>query len=144
MKNGVEMDFFDPEYQPEAKLTYSVIGATYKGMWVFVRHQNRSTYEIAGGHIEAGESAYQAAERELMEETGALDFSLSCICTYSVTMNGETGFGRLYYADISEIGEIPDGSEIGEVILSDTLPENLTHPFIQPYLFDKVLEFLSS
>lgn len=142
MKNGVEMDFYDPEYQPDVKLTYSVIGATYKGMWVFVRHQKRTTYEIAGGHIEEGESSFQAAERELMEETGAINFSLFCICTYSVTMDGETGFGRLYYAEITEIGDIPDMSEIGEVILSDTLPVNLTHPFIQPKLFEKVQEFL--
>jgi 8-oxo-dGTP diphosphatase len=144
MENGVVIGFYEPDYQPDRKLIYAIIAATYKGKWVFVRHHKRNTFEIAGGHIEEGESSFQAAERELMEETGAIRFSLFCICTYSVTMNNETGFGRLYFADIDEIGDIPDNSEIGEVILSDTLPENLTHPFIQPYLFKKVKEFLKN
>ena len=144
MENTVKVDFYDQEYQPDKKITYSVIAATFKGRWVFVRHHARSTYEIPGGHIEKGESSFQAAERELMEETGAIKFNLVCICTYSVTMYDETGFGRLYFADIDEIGDIPDVSEIEEVILSDKLPSNLTHPLIQPYLFDKVLEFLSN
>jgi 8-oxo-dGTP diphosphatase len=144
MVNNIIVEFYEPEYQPDIVLTYSVIAATYKGKWVFVRHHKRSTFEIPGGHIEKGESSFQAAERELMEETGAINFNLSCISTYSVKTNNETGFGRLYYADINEIGDIPDISEIAEVILSDTLPENLTHPLIQPHLFDKVLEFLNN
>jgi 8-oxo-dGTP diphosphatase len=144
MEDNIIIEFYDPEYQPDIPLTYSVIAATYKGKWVFVRHNKRTTFEIPGGHIEKNESSFQAAERELMEETGAINFDLSCICTYSVEIINETGFGRLYFADIYEIGEIPDTSEIGEVILSDTLPENLTHPLIQPHLFDKVLEFLDS
>lgn len=142
MNNGVEVKFYDPGFTPDSKLIYSVIGSTYKGKWVFVRHNKRTTFEIAGGHIEAGETAMEAAKRELMEETGAIKFNIVCIATYSVTMNKETAFGRLYYADIQSIGDIPDISEIGEVILSDTLPENLTHPYIQPYLFKRVQEFL--
>jgi 8-oxo-dGTP diphosphatase len=144
MDNSIKVEFFDPEYQPDIKLTYSVIGAIFKGKWVFVRHHKRSTFEIPGGHIEKGETSFQAAERELMEETGAINFDLFCICTYSVTKTGETGYGRLYFADITEISDIPDKSEIAEVILSDTLPENLTHPFIQPQLFRKILEFLGN
>jgi 8-oxo-dGTP diphosphatase len=142
MEDKVIVDFYEPEYKPDMPLTYSVIGAAYKGKWVFVRHSGRVTFEIPGGHIEKGESSFQAAERELMEETGAINFNLFCVCTYSVKIKNETGFGRLYFAEIYEIGELPDTSEIGEVILSDKLPENLTYPLIQPYLFDKVLEFL--
>ena len=77
-----------------------------------------------------------------MEETGALKFNLMCIATYSVTKDGETGWGRLYFADVFEIGPIPDISEIAEIVLSDHLPENLTHPDIQPHLFNKTVEFL--
>ena len=142
MNNGVKVKFYDPDFTPDSKLIYSVIGSTYKGKWVFVRHNKRTTFEIAGGHIEEGETAMEAAKRELMEETGALKFKIECIATYSVTMNGETAFGRLYFADIEIIGDIPDKSEIGEVIISDTLPENLTHPYIQPHLFKRVQEYL--
>jgi len=138
-----EVNFYDPLYIPELKLTYSVISARFRSRWIFVRHQMRSTWEIAGGHIEEGETSLEAAGRELMEETGALRFKLDCIATYSVTMNGETGWGRLYLAEVFEIGSIPDISEIAEMKLSDHLPENLTHPDIQPHLFNKTIDFLN-
>lgn len=138
-----EVNFYDPLFVPGTKLTYSVISARFNSKWIFVRHQMRSTWEIAGGHIEKAETSYEAAGRELMEETGALRFKLDCIATYSVTMNGETGWGRLYIAEVFEIGPIPDVSEIAEIRLSDHLPENLTHPDIQPHLFNKTIDFLN-
>jgi 8-oxo-dGTP diphosphatase len=137
-----EVRFYDPLFVPDSKLTYSVISAKFEGKWIFVRHQKRSTWEIAGGHIEKGETSYEAAVRELMEETGALQFNLGCVATYSVTMDGETGWGRLYFADVFEIGSIPDISEIAEIVLSDHLPENLTYPDIQPHLFHKTVEYI--
>jgi 8-oxo-dGTP diphosphatase len=137
-----EVKFYDPLFVPDSKLIYSVISARFNEKWIFVRHHKRSTFEIAGGHIEKGESSSEAASRELMEETGALKFDLECIATYSVTKDGETGWGRLYIAKISEIGPVPDISEIAEIISGDHLPENLTHPDIQPHLFNKTVEFL--
>jgi 8-oxo-dGTP diphosphatase len=134
--------FYDPSFVPDRELTYSVISAEYEGRWIFVRHQNRSTWEIAGGHIEEWESSFEAAGRELMEETGSVKFKLECIATYSVTKDGETGWGRLYLANVSELGPIPDISEIAEISLSDHLPANLTHPDIQPHLFNRTIEFL--
>ena len=138
-----EVSFYDPLFEPEAPLTYSVISAKYKKKWIFVRHNMRRTFEIAGGHIEKGETAFEAAGRELMEETGALKFDLECIATYSVKKDEVTDFGRLYIAEVFEIGEIPDRSEIAEVILMDHLPDNLTHQDIQPHLFNRTLEYLS-
>jgi len=138
-----EVKFYDPSFEPEVKLTYSVISAKYKNSWVFVRHHLRTTYEIAGGHIEDGESSYEAACRELMEETGAVKFLIDCIATYSVTKGGETGWGRLYLAEVTELGPIPDISEISDIILLDKIPENPTHPDIQPHLFRKTLEYLA-
>ena len=138
-----EINFFDPLFIPESKLTYSIISARYRNSWIFVRHHKRTTWEIAGGHIEKGETSFEAAGRELMEETGALKFNLECIATYSVTLDGETGWGRLYIAEVFEIGPIPDVSEIAEIVLSNHLPENLTHPDIQPHLFTRTIEFLN-
>jgi 8-oxo-dGTP diphosphatase len=138
-----EVYFYEPLFVPDSKLTYSVISAKFRGNWIFVRHHQRSTWEIAGGHIEEGETSADAAGRELTEETGALNFSLECIATYSVIMNGETGWGRLYMAYVTELGPIPDISEIAEMKLSDHLPENLTHPDIQPHLFNKTVEYLN-
>ena len=83
-----EVRFYDPDFEPERPLTYSIISARFQNRWIFVRHQNRTTWEIAGGHIEPDEGAYNAACRELQEETGALKFDLECIATYSVIKNG--------------------------------------------------------
>lgn len=139
-----QVNFFDPLFVPDSKLTYSVISARFENSWIFVRHHKRTTWEIAGGHIEAGETALEAAGRELMEETGALRFDLECIATYSVTIDGETGWGRLYIAQVYELGQVPDMSEIAEVRLADTLPPENTHPLIQPHLFRKTLDFLEA
>jgi 8-oxo-dGTP diphosphatase len=137
-----EVAFFDSMYEPDTVLTYSVISSRYMDKWIFVRHQRRQTYEIAGGHIEEGESSLEAASRELMEETGALSFTLECVATYSVKKDGETGWGRLYFAEVQELGPIPDISEIAEIILLGTIPANPTHPDIQPHLFRKTLEYI--
>ena len=137
-----QVNFYDPLFIPATVLTYSVISARFRSKWILVRHQDRTTWEIPGGHIEAGETSFEAAGRELREETGAVKFSLVCIATYSVTIDGKTGWGRLYIAEVFEIGPIPDISEIAEIDLMDHLPDNLTHPDIQPHLFDKTIEFL--
>ena len=135
-----EVKFYDPSHTPEIKLTYSVIAAKYGDSWLYVRHHKRKTWEIPGGHIENDETADEAASRELIEETGAVDFIIECVSTYSVLKNGKTGFGRLYFAEISRIGPVPDTSEIAEVKLMDSLPENLTHPDIQPHLYKRIIE----
>jgi 8-oxo-dGTP diphosphatase len=137
-----EVSFYDPLFKPEADLVYSVIIARYKSKWIFVRHRKRDAWEITGGHIEKNESSSDAARRELMEETGALKFDIICVATYSVKKDGITGYGRLYFAEVYELTEIPDISEIAEIVLLDKLPENLTYPDIQPQLFRKIVEYL--
>jgi len=140
----VTVKFFDREFTPDDGLTYSVITARYKGKWIFVRHHLRKTFEIPGGHIEKDETPFDAARRELIEETGALSFNLDCVCTYSVEKENQTGYGRLFFAEIYEIGQINDISEIEEIIFLEDLPEMLTYPDIQPLLFRKVIRYIQS
>jgi 8-oxo-dGTP diphosphatase len=138
----VNVKFYDPDFLPGDKLIYSVITARYLGKWVFVKHIKRNTFEIPGGHIEENETPLQAAKRELIEETGAIRFKLSCISTYSVSQNDETRFGKLYFAEIFKIGPVPDTSEIEEITFLDSLPVPVTYPEIQPLLFNRVLDYL--
>ena len=133
-----EVRFFE-ECPRGVQVKYAVIAARYRGRWVLCRHKDRRTWEIPGGHREPGETPEQAAYRELWEETGAAKAALTQICYYAVR-----DYGALYLAEITEIGDIPEFSEICEVQLFDELPENLTYPHIQPYLFERVRNHLNS
>ena len=120
---------------------YAVIAARFQNQWIFVRHRDRATWEIPGGHIEPGETPDNAASRELMEETGAEIFSIKQVSAYSVEKDAVTTFGMLYFADIQVLGKLPD-SEIAEIILLKHLPVKLTYSLIQPILFEEVIKFL--
>ena len=132
-----EIAFHSLTALPNESLTYAVIGARYKGKWVYCRHRERNTYEMPGGHREPGEDVNDTARRELYEETGAIDFAITPICIYSVSMEGNTGYGGLFYAEIRKLGELPE-SEIAEVVLLDDMPDSLTYPQIQPHLWDHI------
>lgn len=121
---------------------YVVITAQYKNKWIWVKHRERDTWEIPGGHVEEGESPDEAAKRELFEETGAVKFQIKSICDYSVKINGKEGMSRLYFAKVDELGLLPE-SEICCVELFDYIPEKLTYPDIQPILLNEVINSIT-
>lgn len=134
----IKVDFHDGDEVETEELNFVVIGAQYQDQWIVVRHEDRTTWEIPGGHVEPGEEIKQAAERELWEETGAEEFTLTPINVYSVQRKGEDkSFGQLYYAQVEGFTALPDW-EIEETKLVDSLPEELTYPVIQPKLFTKL------
>ena len=137
----IEVNFY--ETVEDSLLEFAVIISKAKGKWVFCKHKERDTYEVPGGHREPNETILDTAKRELMEETGAKEFSIKPVCVYSVKgktrINKNTydeSYGMLYFAEITSFGEIH--SEIEKIILSDELVENWTYPLIQPKLIEEV------
>lgn len=130
-----EVKFY--EQIDDEQLKFAVILAKSRNQYIFCRHRDRDTWEIPGGHREAGEAIVDTARRELYEETGALEFDLKPIYVYSVTapdqFDGRETFGMLFFADIRRF-EPELHSEIGEIRAMDDLPERLTYPAIQPAL----------
>jgi 8-oxo-dGTP diphosphatase len=121
----------------EADLKFVVICVKYKSHWLLVRHKDRVTWEMAGGHIDIGESAQAAALRELYEETGIIKEAIEAICDYEVCNDGSPSYGRLFYANAEELGELPD-YEIAQVRLFDDFPVNSTYPEIYDTLITQI------
>ncbi len=125
----------------DSLLRFAVIIAKLDGKWVFCKHKERDTYEVPGGHREAGEDILETAKRELYEETGALDYDISPVCVYSVinenNFDGQESFGMLYFAQIRRV-EGALHSEIEKTILTDNpWVDRWTYPEIQPKLLEK-------
>jgi 8-oxo-dGTP diphosphatase len=138
------VEFYECDYESLPAPTYVIIGASYRGQWLFVKSRKRGSYELPAGHIDAGESVCEAAGRELMEETGARKFILECINTYSVTEKGSVRSGKLFFASIIELAEIEDTDEIEDCLMSNRLPDMLTFPAVQEKLFYRLEEFKST
>ena len=134
---SIQVKFYDNI--DDSLLKFAVIISKANGKWVYVKHKSRDTFEIPGGRREKGEDILETANRELKEETGAIDYTIKPVCVYSVTgktiaiETAEETFGMLYFAEINSF-ESELNSEIEIVKLFDDIPENQTYPLIQPFL----------
>ncbi len=118
---------YAPDTLPDIK--YVAIFARYGDKWIYCYHKKRGSYEHPGGHVERGEDAVTAAKRELYEETGVTDAVLRPVWDYvHVFPNGRYRHnGRVYFAEVTSLGELPTESEMDHIIFSDTVPENFTY-----------------
>ena len=57
----VEVKFYDTVN--DELLKFAVIISQSNGKWAFCKHKERDTYEVPGGHREAGEDIFETAKR---------------------------------------------------------------------------------
>lgn len=130
----IKVNFYKLNSIEDDKLAFAVIMSKFKNKWIYVKHKDRCTWEIPGGHREENESIMEAASRELFEETGAKKYKLTPVCIYAVERDEKVEyteyFGWLYYAEIEEVDSLPE-FEIERIKLFSDMPKNLTYPLIQ-------------
>lgn len=109
-------------------IEFVVIFTKYQNKWVLCWHKRRQSFENPGGHVEPGETAMQAAQRELYEETGITDCELIPLWDYEQPWDDgiHKNNGRVYLALARSLGELPE-SEMGKIDLFDGVPENFTY-----------------
>lgn len=130
---------FYEEAPAGARQKYAVIIAKHEGKLLWCRHKARDTWEVPGGHIEPGETAIEAAARELQEETGATDFTIAPVCWYRLHFN-DGGLGSISLLCAAEVHALSElHSEIAEIRTFEGVPTGLTYPDIQPYLLAEAI-----
>jgi len=135
---------------PDLYFKYAILVARYQGRFVFVRHRERQTLELPAGHREPGERIRMTADRELREETGAMEFGssprLPCSVFRPMMRTASARTLLPVWCALPRSGPSDRSTrsfEIAEVKLCADLPENLTYPEIQPVLFRQVREWLA-
>jgi len=120
----------------QTPIKYVVVCSFYQGKCLLSRHKKRDTWETQGGHIECGETAMEAAKRELYEESGAKVADIYPVCDYLGYTADGSAFGAVFLADVHELGQLPE-SEMSEAVLFQCLPEELTYPDVTSVLFEE-------
>jgi len=122
--------------------TFVVIICRYRDKWLYCRAEGSDAFGNAGGHIEEGETALEAAKRELYEETGALEYNIVPVFDYSVENFNEYSSGQVFLAHINKLGKLPR-FEIVEIRLFEALPDKMRFPLIQPELYKRMQIWLN-
>jgi ADP-ribose pyrophosphatase len=71
--------------------------------------------ELPAGHLETGEDALVAAQRELIEETGIVASRWRYLGKYIMDANRGCGWCHVYLATGAHQAAVPDAGDVGEV-----------------------------
>lgn len=120
--NEVTLSFDDHPFSKEPKHVWVI--CLYEDQWLLTKHKERG-FEFPGGKVEKGETAEEAAVREVMEETGAVIESLNYLAQYYVDGKSAKVIKNVYFAKIKELTAQATYYETEGPVLFDKLPEEL-------------------
>ncbi|MCA0986442.1 RNA deprotection pyrophosphohydrolase [Guptibacillus algicola] len=137
--NQVTLSFQDHPYSGSPKHVWVI--CQLEGKWLLTEHSRRGI-EFPGGKVEEGESAKEAAVREVYEETGGVVSTMQYVGQYRVEGKGGTIIKNVYYADIDHLVSKADYMETNGPVLLDNLPNDLvTNERYSFMMKDNVLPF---
>ncbi|WP_368652428.1 RNA deprotection pyrophosphohydrolase [Ornithinibacillus sp. 4-3] len=121
-QNEVTLSFDDQPFSKEPKHVWVI--CRYQNQWLLTEHKERGV-EFPGGKVEAGESAEEAAIREVMEETGGVVEKITYIAQYYVAGKNDHVIKNVYFAKVNEL-KVQDGYfETNGPVLLNSIPENV-------------------
>ncbi len=120
--NKVQFSFNDHPFSEQPKHVFVI--CRYEGNWLLTDHVGRGL-EFPGGKVEVGETAREAAIREVDEETGGIVRSLHYIGQYKVKGKADTIIKNVYYAQIQEIKKKKHYFETNGPVLLKELPTHI-------------------
>ncbi|WP_147805140.1 RNA deprotection pyrophosphohydrolase [Alkalicoccus halolimnae] len=120
--NQVRFSTQDHPYSSEPKHVWVI--CRYEDKWLLTKHPSRGI-EFPGGKVEEGETAEEAAIREVAEETGGVVRVITYIGQYHVSGKSETVIKNVYFAEIDRLEKKDSYHETKGPKLLKSLPDSL-------------------
>ncbi|WP_163971520.1 RNA deprotection pyrophosphohydrolase [Oceanobacillus halotolerans] len=120
--NEVRLSFRDHPFSVHPLHVFVI--CMYKNRWLLTKHAERGL-EFPGGKVEIGETAEQAAVREVYEETGGHVKSLQYIGQYYVKGKGDQITKNVYVAEVDELHRQDTYYETEGPVVIETIPQNI-------------------
>ena len=123
-KNEVQLSFENHPFSKSPKHVWVI--CRYKGRWLLTKHKERGL-EFPGGKVEEGETAEQAAIREIHEETGGIVEDIHYIGQYYVDGKRDYVIKNIYFAKVNRLIEQETYYETDGPVLLDSIPKDVKH-----------------
>lgn len=122
--NQVLLSFKDHPFSMDPKHVLTI--CMYKDRWLLTKHKTRGL-EFPGGNVEAGETAREAAIREVFEETGGIVDEIHYVGQYNVDGKRERIIKNVYFARIKELKDQDTYYETLGPVLKKDIPKNISY-----------------